>query len=141
VGCVGVTDRYSFPIVGRGERARTGRVPWLRAQGEPWCAGGDRPSSREAEWPQTMASWPRELAGQPAIFADGTPSPPVTFFTASKALSRSVDATKAHNMTLAGGASLNGGIFLVVAAVDKVLKGSMAGERMNKSFGREVRGL
>jgi hypothetical protein len=43
-------------------------------------------------------------------------------------------------MTLAGGASLNGGIFLAAIAVDKVLKGSMVGERMNKSFGREVRG-
>jgi hypothetical protein len=42
-------------------------------------------------------------------------------------------------MTLAGGASFNGGIFLVVAAVDRSLKGSMAGERINKSFGREVR--
>jgi hypothetical protein len=64
----------------------------------------------------------------------------VTSFVASKALSRSVDATKAHNMTLVGGASLNGGIILAVAAVDKALKGSMVGERMNKSFGREVRG-
>jgi hypothetical protein len=43
-------------------------------------------------------------------------------------------------MTLAGGASFNGGIFLAAAAVDKALKGFMAGERMNKSFGREVRG-
>jgi hypothetical protein len=43
-------------------------------------------------------------------------------------------------MTLVGGASLNGGIILAVAAVDKALKGSMVGERMNKSFGREVRG-
>jgi hypothetical protein len=42
-------------------------------------------------------------------------------------------------MTLAGGAPLNGGIFLTVAAVDRALKGSMAGERMNKSFGRQVR--
>jgi hypothetical protein len=42
-------------------------------------------------------------------------------------------------MTLAGGASFNGGIFLTAVAVDRVLKVSMAGERMNKSFGREVR--
>jgi hypothetical protein len=42
-------------------------------------------------------------------------------------------------MTLAGVASFNGGIFLVAAVVDRALKGSMAGERMNKSFGREVR--
>jgi hypothetical protein len=42
-------------------------------------------------------------------------------------------------MTLAGDASFNGGIFLVVAVVDRALKGSMARERMTKSFGREVR--
>jgi hypothetical protein len=41
-------------------------------------------------------------------------------------------------MTLAGGASFNDGIFLAVVVVDRALKGSMAGERMNKSFGREV---
>jgi hypothetical protein len=43
-------------------------------------------------------------------------------------------------MTLVSGASLNGGIFLAAIAVDKALKGSMAGERMSKRFGREVRG-
>jgi hypothetical protein len=37
-------------------------------------------------------------------------------------------------------ATLNGGIFLAATAVDQALKGSMTGERMNKSFGREVRG-
>jgi hypothetical protein len=42
-------------------------------------------------------------------------------------------------MTLAGGASFNGGIFLAATAVDSALKGSMVGERMNKSFRREVR--
>jgi hypothetical protein len=42
-------------------------------------------------------------------------------------------------MTLAGGASFNSKIFLMEVAVDRALKGSMAGERMNKSFGREVR--
>jgi hypothetical protein len=47
--------------------------------------------------------------------------------------------TKAHDMTLAGDASFNGGIYLVAAVVDGALKGSMAEERMNKSFGREVR--
>jgi hypothetical protein len=52
---------------------------------------------------------------------------------------RSVDATKAHDMTLAGDASFNGGIFLVAVVVDRALKGSMVGLRMNKSFGREVR--
>jgi hypothetical protein len=62
----------------------------------------------------------------------------VTYFAASRVFSRSVDATKAHNMNLAGGASFNGGIFLAVATVDRALKGSMVGERMNMSFGREV---
>jgi hypothetical protein len=46
---------------------------------------------------------------------------------------------KAHNMTLAGDTSFNGGIFLAAAVVDRAWKGSMVGERMNKSFGREVR--
>jgi hypothetical protein len=63
----------------------------------------------------------------------------VTSLVASKSFSRSVDVTKEHNMTMAGGASFNGGIFLAAAAVDRALKGSMAGERMNRSFGREVR--
>jgi hypothetical protein len=30
-------------------------------------------------------------------------------------------------------------MFLAAVVVDRELKGSMAGERMNKSFGREVR--
>jgi hypothetical protein len=93
-----------------------------------------------AEWPQTMAGCPGELAGRPAIFVDGALAPPVTSFVASKAISRSVDATKAHDMSLVGGASLNDGIFFVATAVEKALKGSIAGERMNKSFGREVKG-
>jgi hypothetical protein len=38
-------------------------------------------------------------------------------------------------MTLAGDASINSGIFLAVAAMDRVLKRSMVGVRMNKSFG------
>jgi hypothetical protein len=42
-------------------------------------------------------------------------------------------------MTLVGDASVNGGIILAVAVVDRALKGFMVGERMNKSFGREVR--
>jgi hypothetical protein len=87
-----------------------------------------------------VAGQPGELVDWLAIFADGVLAPPVTSFTSSKALYRSVDATKEHDMTLAGSASLNGVIFLTVAAVDKALKGSMVGERMNKSFGREVRG-
>jgi hypothetical protein len=79
------------------------------------------------------------LAGWPTILADSTSAPPVTSFTTSRVFSRSVNVTKAHDMTLAGGASFNGGIFLAAAAVDRALKGSMAGERMNKCFGREVR--
>jgi hypothetical protein len=86
-----------------------------------------------------MAGRLGELAGQPTIFTDGVSAPPVTSFTASRIFSRPIDATKAHDMTLMGGASLNCGIFLAAAAVDRALKGSMAGERMNKSFGREVR--
>jgi hypothetical protein len=46
---------------------------------------------------------------------------------------------KQYNMTLAGDASFNGGIFLAAIAVDRALKGSVVEERMNKSFGREVR--
>jgi hypothetical protein len=96
-----------------------------------------------------MAGRPGEFNGQLAIFTDGAPAPPVTSLAASKSFSRFVDATKAHDTTLASGASFNGGIFLAAVAVDRALKGSvavdralkgsMAGERMNKSFGREVR--
>jgi hypothetical protein len=60
----------------------------------------------------------------------------VPSFVASKSFSRSVDVTKAHVMTLVGGASFNDGIFLVAVVVDRALKGSMVGERMNKCFGR-----
>jgi hypothetical protein len=42
-------------------------------------------------------------------------------------------------MTLSSGASFNGRIFLAAVAVGRALKGSMAGERLNKSFQREVR--
>jgi hypothetical protein len=86
-----------------------------------------------------MVGWPGELAGRPTIFADDAPTPLVTSFAASKSLCRSVDATKEHDMTLAGDASFNGGIFLAAVAVDGALKGSIAEERMNKTFGREVR--
>jgi hypothetical protein len=82
---------------------------------------------------------PGVLAGQPAIFTDGVLAHLMTSFAASRVFSRSVDAAKAHDMTLVGGASFNGGIFLVAAAVDRALKVSMVGERMNKSFIREVR--
>jgi hypothetical protein len=83
-------------------------------------------------WPAGQGSWP-------AIFADVSLALPVTSLAASKSFSRSIDATNAHDMTMAGGASFNGGIFLVAAAVDRALKGSMVGERINKSFRREVR--
>jgi hypothetical protein len=63
----------------------------------------------------------------------------VTSFAASKSFCRSIDVTKQYNMTLAGDASFNGGIFLAAIAVDRALKGSIVEERMNKSFGREVR--
>jgi hypothetical protein len=86
-----------------------------------------------------MAGQPGELVGRPVILADGTLAPPVTSLAASKSFSRPVDATKAHDMTLVGGASFNSGIFLAAVVVDIALKGSMAEERMNKSFEREVR--
>jgi hypothetical protein len=134
-----MTDRCSFPIVGRGERAQARSVAQPRIQGEPWCIGGDCPSSQWAEWPQTMADRPEELADRLAIFADGAPAPLVTSFVASKSFSTSFNVTKAHDMTLVGDASFNGGIFLVATVMDKALKESMVGERMNKSFGGEVR--
>jgi hypothetical protein len=77
--------------------------------------------------------------GQSAIFTNGAPAPLVTLFIVSKFSARSVDVTKAHDMTLAGGASFNGRIFLAAVVVDRALKGSMVGERMSKSFGIEVR--
>jgi hypothetical protein len=111
-----------------------GNLGALVMAGPPHGGGGGG-----GEWPQTMADRPGELAGRPTIFTDGTLAPPLTSLVASKSFSRSVDATKAHDMTMAGGASFNGGIFLAEAVVDRALKGSMVGERMNKSFGREVR--
>jgi hypothetical protein len=74
--------------------------------------------------------------GRSAIFTDGALAPLVTSLAASKSFSRSVDVTKAHDMSLVGGASFNGGIFHAAAAVNRALKGSMVGERMKKSFGR-----
>jgi hypothetical protein len=65
------------------------------------------------------------MADHLAIFVDGMPAPLVTCLAASKSFSSSIDATKAHDMTLAGCASFNGGIFLAVVAVDRALKGSM----------------
>jgi hypothetical protein len=83
-------------------------------------------------WPAGQGSWPADHLCQ------WRASSSVTFFTASRVFSRSVDVTKAHNMTLVGGASFNGGIFLAAAVMDRALKGSMVGERMNKGLGREV---
>jgi hypothetical protein len=48
----------------------------------------------------------------------------MTSIVVSKAFSKSVDATSAHDMTLVGGTSLNGGIILTAAVMDKALKGS-----------------
>jgi hypothetical protein len=81
-----------------------------------------------------MASWPGELASRPAIVADGALAPLVTSFTASRVFSRSVDVTKAHDMTLAGGASFNDGTFLEAAMVDRALKGSMVGQVREKEM-------
>jgi hypothetical protein len=39
-------------------------------------------------------------------------------------------ASFVHDVTLAGGASLNGGIILTVATLDRALKGSMARNEM-----------
>jgi hypothetical protein len=58
----------------------------------------------------------------------------MTSFAVSKTFSKSVDATSIHDVTLAGGVSLNGGIILAVAAVDKALKGSMAREEVKKAL-------
>jgi hypothetical protein len=85
------------------------------------------------------AEWPQKMAGQPAIFTDGAPAPPVISLASSKKFSRFVNVIKAHDMTLAGGAAFNDGIFFAAIIVDRALMGSMAEERMNKSFGREVR--
>jgi hypothetical protein len=77
---------------------------------------------------------PPSMAGRPAIIADGVPAPPVTFFAASKAFSKSVDATSAHDVTLVGDAPLKGGIILATTAVDKVLKRCMSRKEMSKSL-------
>jgi hypothetical protein len=74
------------------------------------------------------------LAGHPPIIADGTLAPSMTSFLTSKAFSKSVDVTSAHDVTLAGGASLNGGIIIMEAAVDMALNGSMAREEMKKAL-------
>jgi hypothetical protein len=58
----------------------------------------------------------------------------MTSFATSKAFSKSVDATSAHDATLAGGASLNRGIILTAAVVDRAFKGSMAREEMKKAL-------
>jgi hypothetical protein len=86
-----------------------------------------------------MADQLGELASWPAISTHGTPAPLVTSFAASKSLSKSINVINAHDMTLAGDAFFNSWIFLVATVVDGALNRSMLGERMNKSFGREVR--
>jgi hypothetical protein len=58
----------------------------------------------------------------------------MTSFTLSKAFYKSVEVTSAHDVTLAGGASLNGGIILAAVVVDRALKGSMAREKMKKAL-------
>jgi hypothetical protein len=75
-----------------------------------------------------------DLADRLLIIADGALAPLMTSFAASKAFSKSVDVTSAHDGTLVGGASLNGGIILMAAVVDRTLKGSKAGEEMKKAL-------
>jgi hypothetical protein len=58
----------------------------------------------------------------------------MTSFTASRVFSWSIDATKAHDMTLAGGASFNGGIFLAAVAVDSAWKGPLAGRELTRAL-------
>jgi hypothetical protein len=74
------------------------------------------------------------MAGRPSIILDGVPAPPMTSFATSKAISKSVDATSAHDATLAGGTYLNRGIILATTVVDRALKGSMAREEMKKAL-------
>jgi hypothetical protein len=129
VGCVGVTYHAPSRSSDEGKEYEPGTFHVLRYKGKHGVllvteGGGRRRMARNHGWP--------------AIFADGVPTPWVTSFAASKSFSRSIDVIEAHDMTLVGGASFNGGIFLVAAVVDRALKGSMVGERMNKSFGREV---
>jgi hypothetical protein len=82
--------------------------------------------------PPTVIGQQGDLASRSAIIADGVLAPPVTSFTVSKAFSKLVYATSAHDTTLAGDAFLKGGIILTVAAVDKVWKGSMARVELSK---------
>jgi hypothetical protein len=91
---------------------------------DPPRGGGVAESCGHKPWP---ADWS-------AIIPDGVRTPPVTSFTASKAFSKSVDATSTLDAALAGDASLKGGIILTAAIVDKVLKGSMAREEMSKAL-------
>jgi hypothetical protein len=80
------------------------------------------------------AGQPEDLAGRLPIISDGMPTPPMTSFAASKSFSMSVDVISAQDVTLAGGASLNGGIILTVVVVDNALKGCMASEEMKKDL-------
>jgi hypothetical protein len=87
--------------------------------------------------PPTMAGRLGDLADRSPIITNGALAPLMTSIAASKAFSMSVDATIAHDATMAGGASLNVGIILTVAAVDKELKGSLAREEMKKALGEK----
>jgi hypothetical protein len=67
-----------------------------------------------------MVRQPSRLAGRPPIFADGEPAPRVTSLVTSKALCKSLEATRVHDVTFMGD-SLSGGIVLTVAVVDMTL--------------------
>jgi hypothetical protein len=67
----------------------------------------------------TVADRLGDLASWSPIITNGTLAPPMTSFATSKASSKSVDATSAHDETLVGGASLNGGIILMAVAVER----------------------
>jgi hypothetical protein len=84
--------------------------------------------------PLIVASRPGDLAGRPHIIADGALAPPMTSFVAPKAFSKSVDATSTHDATLGAGASLNRGIILMAAAVDRALKGFIARQETKKAL-------
>jgi hypothetical protein len=94
----------------------------------------DPPRGGGVNRPPTVASQLGDLTGCLPIIISGAAALPMTSFVASKAFSKLVDVTSAHDVTLAGGASLNVGIILVAAAVDRALKGSMAREEMKKAL-------
>jgi hypothetical protein len=85
-----------------------------------------------------MVGQPSMLAARPPIFADGVPTPLVISLVTSKALSKSLDATRVQDATYAGD-SFSGGIALAVAVVDTTLKDSMEVRRKILGLGREVK--